>query len=144
MKKTTLRQNITEQDREWFIIDADGKTLGKIAVIITNSLRGKDRADFTPHSDMGAHVVVLNAEKVVLSGTKEEYKKYYSHSGYTGNLKVQRTKDLRAKKPRRILELAVSGMLPKNKLRKPQMRRLHLVIGSKNPHEAQKAQPLSI
>ncbi len=144
MKKTTLLQNMKEQDRPWFIIDAEGQTLGKISVAITNHLRGKNRVDFTPHSDMGAHIVVLNAEKVKLNGTKEEYKKYYSHSGYTGNLKVQRAKDVRRKKPRRILEQAISGMLPKNKLRKIQMRRLHLVIGSKNPHEAQLAQPLNI
>ena len=138
MKKTTQRQNVKAQDRQWFVIDAENQVLGKLAVDIANVLRGKHRVDYTPHVDGGDHVIVLNAEKIAVTGSKEERKAYYRHSGYLGNLKVAPLKDVRAKTPTRILEEAVSGMLPKNKLRKPQMRRLHLVVGTENPHAAQK------
>ena len=143
MKKTTLRQNVKAEDRQWFVIDAAGKTLGKVAVDAATILRGRQRVDYTPHVDGGDHVVILNVEKVRVSGNKEEQKKYYRHSGYLGHLKVEKLKDVRKKSPTRILEEAVKGMLPKNKLRKHQMRRLHLVIGSENPFAAQKPQPLS-
>ncbi len=142
MQKTTLRQNVKNADRKWFVVDAEGKTLGSLAVTIANVLRGKNRVDFTPHSDGGDHVIVLNAEKVVVSRNKEESKKYYRHSGFLGKLKVASLKEVREKSPKRMLEEAVSGMLPKTKLRKPQMRRLHLVVGSENPHAAQNPEPL--
>ena len=142
MIKTTLRQNIKPSDRKWFVVDAEEKTLGQLAVCIATILRGKHRLDYTPHVDGGDHVVVLNVEKVRVSGDKEAQKKYYSHSGYLGHLKVIALKDVRLKRPKRILEEAVSGMLPKNRLRKEQMRRMHLVIGSENPHAAQQPVPL--
>lgn len=144
MQKTTLRQNVQNEDRQWFEIDAEGKTLGELSTAIATILMGKHRVDFTPHADGGDHVVVLNCGKVRVSGNKEEGKLYYRHSGYLGNLKTEKLKDVRAKSPARILEEAVGGMLPKNKLRPHQMRRLHLVVGSENPHKAQQAQPLSI
>ncbi len=144
MKKTTLRQNVTNGDREWFVLDADGKTIGDIATVVADTLRGKNRPDYTPHVDGGAYVVILNAEKVVATGNKEKDKKYYRHSGYLGNLKTETLQMVREKSPTRILEAAVKGMLPKNKLRKPQMRRLFLIVGSDNPHEAQKATELII
>ncbi len=144
MKKTTLRQNITNSDRKWFVFDANGKTLGEIATGIANVLRGKNRVDFTPHVDGGDFVVVLNSEKVRVSGNKESDKKYYRHSGYLGHLKTENLKTVREKNPTRILEEAVKGMLPKNKLRKHQMRRLFLVVGENNPHEAQKPEKLSL
>jgi len=143
MQKTTLRQNVKDADRQWFVIDAEGKTLGQIATDIAVVLRGKHRVDFTPHADGGDHVIVLNADKVGVTGDKENRKLYYRHSGYLGNLKVQALGDVRSKTPERILEQAVSGMLPKNKLRKCYLRRLHLVVnGAENPHAAQKPQPL--
>jgi len=142
MQKTTLRQNVQSTDRQWFIVDAEGKTLGRLATDIATVLRGKHRVDYTPHVDGGDHVVVINAEKVAVTGRKEDDKMYYRHSGYIGNLKKATLKAVRARDPKRILEDAVSGMLPKNKLRKDQMRRLHLVVGSDNMHEAQKPQPL--
>jgi large subunit ribosomal protein L13 len=143
IQKTTLRQNVKEGDRSWFIIDAEGKTLGQIATDIAVVLRGKHRVDYTPHVDGGDHVVVLNADKVGVTGDKENRKLYYRHSGYLGNLKVQALGDVRSKTPERILEQAVGGMLPKTKLRKHQLRRLHLVTrGEENPHTAQKPQPL--
>jgi large subunit ribosomal protein L13 len=143
IQKTTLRQNVKDGDRKWFIIDAEGKTLGQIATDVAVVLRGKHRVDFTPHVDGGDHVIILNADKVGVTGDKENRKLYYRHSGYLGNLKVQALGDVRTKTPERILEQAVSGMLPKTKLRKPQLRRLHLVVGgAENPHSAQKPEPL--
>lgn len=142
MQKTTLRQNVTNTHRQWFVVDAAGENLGRLATRIATVLRGKHRVDFTPHVDGGDYVVVLNADKVVVSGSKEDDKMYYSHSGYLGHLKAVKLKDVRDRSPQRILEEAVGGMLPKTKLRKDQMRRLMLVMGSDNPHEAQKAKPL--
>lgn len=144
MKKTTLRQNVTNADRQWFVIDATGKTIGDVSTVAADRLRGKNRPDYTPHCDGGAYIVILNAEKVVATGNKENDKKYYRHSGYLGNLKTEALKDVREKTPTRILKEAVSGMLPKNKLRKHQMRRLFLIVGDQNPHEAQKAEELTI
>ena len=143
MKKTTLRQNVTNADRKWFVVDAEGKTLGQLSVAITNTLRGKNRVDFTPHVDGGDYVVVLNADKVGVTGNKEEDKKYYNHSGYIGNLKTQSLKEVREKNPFRIIEDAVSGMLPKTRMRKEQLKRLRLVrSGEENPYVAQKPEPL--
>lgn len=144
MKKTSLRQNVTNAHRKWFVIDAEGKTLGSLAVKIASTLRGKNRPDFTPHVDGGDYVVVLNADKVAVSGNKEEHKLYYRHSGYIGHLKVASLAEVRKKQPGRILQEAVSGMLPKTKLRKEQMKRLLLVMGNENPHAAQKPEPLTL
>ena len=144
MKKTTLRQNVTNGDRTWFTIDAEGKTLGSIAAKAATILRGKNRVDFTPHVDGGDYIVITNAEKVAVSGNKESGKKYYRHSGYLGNLKTELLKDVREKNPTRILEEAISGMLPKTKLRKDQLRRLFLVVGSENPYQAQKPEKIDL
>lgn len=142
--KTTLRQNVQNTDRKWFLVDAKDKTLGELAVALANVVRGKHKVTFTPHVDGGDYVVVLNAEKIRVTGNKEEDKKYYRHSGVLGNLKTESLKVVRSKDPRRILTNAVSGMLPKNRLRKLQLKRLILVIGDQNPHEAQKAEILNI
>jgi large subunit ribosomal protein L13 len=142
--KTTLRQNVQNTDRQWWIVDAEGKTLGQLAVAIADTLRGKRRVDFTPHVDGGDYVVVLNAEKVAVTGKKEEDKKYYRHSGVLGKLKTQSLSEVREKSPKRILEDAVGGMLPKTRLRTGQMKRLLLVIGDQNPHAAQQAKPLEL
>ena len=144
MKKTTLRQNVKNTDRKWFLVDAKDKTLGQLAVVIANTLRGKNKVTYTPHVDGGDYVVVLNVEKVRVTGNKEEDKKYYRHSGYLGHLKTESLKVVREKNPARILQDAVSGMLPKNRLRASQMKRLILVVGDKNPHEAQKPEILNI
>ncbi len=144
MKKTSLIQNVQNADRPWFIVDAAGKRLGTLAVDIANALRGKNLPSYTPHSDMGAYVIVINADKIEVSGHKEERKNYFRHSGYLGHLKVETLKTVRAKQPERILESAVSGMLPKNRLRKDQMRRLFLTIGEEHQYAAQKPQPLTL
>ncbi len=138
MKKTTLRQNVKNTDRKWYQIDAAGKNVGRISTKIALVLSGKARSDFTPHTDNGDYVVVLNAEKIVVSGNKEQDKMYYRHSRYLGNLKTISVSEMRAKHPTRILELAIKGMLPKNRHRKEQLKRLFLIVGDKNPHEAQK------
>ncbi|MCF7830388.1 50S ribosomal protein L13 [Candidatus Gracilibacteria bacterium] len=144
MKKTTLLQNVKNTDRKWWVVDANEKNLGRLAVKIADTLRGKNRPDFTPHSDGGDYVVVLNAEKIKVEGKKETDKLYIRHSRYLGNLKVQTLSEVRTKKPIRILQDAVSGMLPKNKLRAKQLKRLILILGDKNPHEAQKCVPLNL
>jgi len=144
MKKTTLRQNVTNTDRQWWIVDAEGKTLGQLAVKIADVLRGKNRPDFTPHVDGGDYVIVVNAEKVRVTGAKETDKMYHRHSGYIGNLKSQSLGVVREKHPTRILEKAVSGMLPKTRLRSSQMKRLILVVGSDHAHTAQQPKPLEI
>lgn len=143
-KKTTLRQNVTGSDRQWYIVDAKDKTLGKLAVTVAEVLRGRHRVDFTPHVDGGDFVVVINADQVKVTGAKEEDKKYYRHSGKIGHLKEQSLSEVREKNPTRIIESAVSGMLAKNKHRKEQLRRLMLVVGDKNPHEAQKPITLEV
>ncbi len=142
--KTTLRQNVQNTDRQWWIVDAEGKNLGQLSVAIANVLRGKTRPDFTPHVDGGDYVVVLNADKVAVSGNKEVDKKYYRHSGYLGHLNVQSLEVVRKKDPKRILQEAVSGMLPKNRLRAGQMKRLLLVVGNENPYQAQKPKTLEL
>ena len=142
MKKTTLRQNVKSTDRTWFVVDAEGKNLGILATKIANVIRGKNRVDFTPHVDGGDYVVVLNAEKINLSGNKESDKKYYRHSRYLGNLKTETVSEVRTKKPTKILADALSGMLPKTRHRKDQLKRLFLVVGNENPHQAQNPKPL--
>jgi len=127
--KTTLRQNVNAADRAWYVADAKGQNLGKLAVEIAKVLRGKHRVDFTPHVDGGDYIVVLNVADVTVTGNKEEDKKYYRHSGYFGNLKTESLKEVREKNPARILREAVSGMLPKTRHRKDQLRRLFLIDG---------------
>ncbi len=144
MQKTTLRQNVKNIDRQWFVIDADGQNLGQLAVVVANKLRGKNHVDFTPHVDGGDYVIILNAEKIAVTGRKEEQKKYYRHSGYLGKLKTEKLSEVREKNPTRICCDAVAGMIPKNKLRKDQLRRLFVVIGDKNPYEAQKSEIFKI
>jgi large subunit ribosomal protein L13 len=144
MKKTSLRQNVTNADRSWYLVDAENQPLGKLAVLISNVLRGKNRADHTPHVDGGDFVVVINADKIAVSGKKETQKMYYDHSGFMGSLKTQSLADVREKNPTRILRDAVTGMLPKNKLQAEQLKRLKLVAGEANPHIAQNPVTLTL
>jgi len=144
MKKTPLRQNVTNADRTWFVVDASEHILGKLSTTISDTLRGKRRVDYTPHVDGGDYVVVLNADKIKVSGNKEEDKTYHRHSRYLGQLKTESVKVVREKNPTRLLQGAVSGMLTKTRLRDAQMKRLFLVVGDKNPHEAQQCKPLEL
>ena len=135
--KTFVPQNPGE-NRRWVVVDADGKSVGRLAVTIANALRGKDRPTFTPHVDTGDFVIVVNAAKVRLTGRKEEQKTYMSYSGFRSGLKIQSAAQVRASHPERIIQHAVRGMLPKNKLAIQMMRRLKVYAGAEHPHAAQK------
>lgn len=128
--------------QKWFVVDAEGQTLGRLASQIAYVLRGKHKPTFTPHMNMGDYVVVVNADKVKLSGSKELTKPYYRHTGYFGGLKTTRAFELRAKHPERLIEFAVKGMLPHNKLGRELYRHLKVYSGAAHPHEGQKPEPL--
>ena len=130
--------------KEWFVVDAEGQTLGRLATQIARVLIGKHKPTFSPHMDVGDFVVVLNADKVTLTGRKSEAKEYIRHSRYPGGLKAVPFKELLARHPDRIIRAAVNGMLPKNKLRDVRMRKLKVYSGSEHPHQAQQPRPLSL
>jgi large subunit ribosomal protein L13 len=131
-------------DRNWYVIDASGQVLGKVAVAVADILSGKKKPTYTPFLDTGDHVVVVNAEQIVLTGTKEKGKVYRRHSGYLGGLKSSTASEVRQKHPERLVEEAVRGMLPKTKLGRAMFHKLKVYAGSKHPHQAQKPQPLSL
>lgn len=124
-------------NRSWRVYDAEGEILGRLATKIANALRGKDKAEFTPNQDCGDFVVVLNAEKVKLSGNKEDQKFYYRHSGYCGGFKQENVRNLRERRPEEILRRAVKGMLPHNRLSDKLITKLKIYTGPSHPHEAQ-------
>lgn len=131
-------------ERDWFLIDADGKTLGRLATEVARRLRGKHKAVYTPHVDTGDYIVVINAEKVKVTGNKAKDKMYYSHSGYMGGLKEINFEDLIQKAPERVIEAAVKGMLPKNPLGRAMYRKLKVYAGKEHKHTAQQPQVLEI
>ena len=131
-------------DRRWFVVDASGQVLGKVAVTVADLLSGKRKPIYTPFLDTGDHVVVINAEQIVLTGKKEEDKPYYHHSGYPGGIKTRKASDVRRDHPERIIEAAVKGMLPKTKLGRAMYHKLKVYAGPKHPHQAQKPEPLSL
>jgi large subunit ribosomal protein L13 len=135
MKTQSFKKEETQHN--WVIVDASDKVLGRLASKIADKLRGKDKPIFTPHVDCGDFVVVVNAEKIKVTGNKFEDKKYYTHSLYPGGLKTKTFKDMNATKPEKIIELAVKGMLPKNKLSNQIIKKLKIYAGSEHPHEAQ-------
>jgi large subunit ribosomal protein L13 len=141
--KTTLAKK-EELERNWFVVDASEKILGRMAVKIANVLRGRHKPIYTPHVDAGDFVVVVNAEKVALSGNKEEQKQYMFYSGYVGNEKYRSVADFRAKRPTFIIENAVKGMMPKNRLARQMLKKLKIYAGPDHPHEAQNPQPLEM
>ncbi len=126
--------------REWFVIDATDKVLGRVATEIATRLRGKHKAEYTPHVDTGDHIVVINAEKIAVTGNKEEGKIYYRHTGFPGGIKNVNVRQLRERAPTRILENAVRGMMPKNPLGRAMLLKLHIYAGSEHKHEAQQPQ----
>jgi large subunit ribosomal protein L13 len=130
-----------ELQRNWWLIDADGQTLGRLASTIASILRGKHRADFTPHIDTGDFVVVVNAEKIHVTGKKAQQKKYYRNTGYPGGLRITTYEEMLEKHPDRILEYAVKGMLPKNTLGHNQLLKLKIYAGPEHPHAAQQPKP---
>ena len=132
-----LNRTVDEQSRKWHIIDADGAVLGKVATKAADVLRGKNKPTFTPHLDTGDFVVVINAEKVVLTGKKETEKMMTSYSGFRGGLKKFSPADVRAKHPERLLEKAVKGMIPRNRLGRQIFKKLKVYAGPDHPHKAQ-------
>ncbi len=128
--------------RSWFVIDASNVPLGRLASEIAQTLRGKNKPTFAPHFDGGDFVIVVNAEKVHVSGDKENQKIYYRHSGYPGGLRAETLSSVREKRPERLIESAVRGMLPKNRLGRQMFRKLKVYAGEAHPHEAQMPQPL--
>lgn len=136
----TFSAKPAEVKREWFVIDATDKVLGRVATEIATRLRGKHKPEFTPHVDTGDHIVVINAEKIAVTGNKEEGKIYYRHTGFPGGLKDVNVRQLRERSPTRILENAVKGMMPKNSLGRAMLKKLHIYAGTEHKHEAQQPQ----
>lgn len=131
-------------ERKWFIVDATGHTLGRLASEVANVLRGKNKPVFTPHVDTGDYVIIINAEKIKVTGKKLDQKIYYNHSDYVGGMKETTLKDMLAKKPTYVVEHAVKGMLPKGPLGRQMMSKLHVYAGENHGHEAQKPEVLEI
>ncbi len=142
--KTIFPKQQSANERTWYVVDAEGQTLGRLATLIATTLSGKNRIDYSPHVDNGDYVVVLNADKIATTGTKESKKLYRRHSGYLGGLKEVPLATVREKKPTTMLYNAVSGMLPKNRLRKDMMLRLKLQTGDTHPYDAQQPKPLTL
>ncbi|MCC3160880.1 MAG: 50S ribosomal protein L13 [Mollicutes bacterium PWAP] len=143
MRQTTMIKH-KEVEKNWFIVDAEGIIVGKLAAKVASVLRGKHKPTFTPHVDMGDNVVIINAEKAVLTANKEENKLYYSHSGYPGGLKTRNAATLRKKNPTAIVEKAIYGMLPHNKLGDKQRRNLFVYAGEDHKQQAQKLEKLEV
>ncbi|MDX9874865.1 MAG: 50S ribosomal protein L13 [Spongiibacteraceae bacterium] len=133
-----------EVKRDWYVVDATGKTLGRLAAEIAHRLRGKHKPEYTPHVDTGDYIVVVNAEKVAVTGKKQSDKIYYSHSGFPGGLKEISFEKLIDKAPERAIQFAVEGMLPHNPLGRAMFKKLKVYAGAEHPHAAQQPQPLNI
>lgn len=140
----TFSAKPAEVKRDWLLVDADGKTLGRLASEIARRLRGKHKPEYTPHVDTGDYIVVVNAEKVRVTGNKAKDKMYYKHTGYIGNLKSTNFSKLIQEHPERVLELAVKGMLPKNPLGRAMIKKMKVFAGSEHTHQAQQPQALEI
>ena len=135
---STFMAKASEVERKWYVVDAEGKSLGRVAAVVADLLRGKNEPIFTPHVDCGSHVIVVNADKVVLTGNKLEQKYYYRHTGYIGGLKAVKYKTLMATKPELAMELAVKGMVPDTTIGRKALTRLRVYSGTEHKHEAQK------
>ena len=144
MKKYTYNAKASDNQDKWLLVDAEGKILGRLASQIAARLRGKCNPLYTPHVDMGDSVVVINAEKIVMTGRKLDQKNYYRHSGYTGGLKTITAKKLLEKRPEDVIRFAVKGMLPKNSLGRKLIKKLKVYAGASHPHEAQQPEVLAI
>ncbi|TAL65115.1 MAG: 50S ribosomal protein L13 [Legionella sp.] len=133
-----------EVKRDWFVVDASDKVLGRVATEVARRLRGKHKAEYTPHVDTGDYIVVINADKVRVTGNKFENKIYYHHTGYPGGIKEESFAKMQGRKPTKIIELAVKGMLPKNPLGREMYRKMKVYAGSEHPHTAQQPKQLEI
>lgn len=142
--KTTVSVTSENANRVWWIVDLEGKTLGRAASRIANVLRGKHKPTYTPHNDTGDFVVVINAEKVVLTGRKLQQKIYYRHSGYVGGMRSITAEKQLEKHPERVFEHAIRGMIPHNPLGRRMLRKLKIYVGPEHPHHAQQPKPLDL
>ena len=133
-----------EVTREWYLVDAEGKTLGRLATQIADTLRGKRKPQFTPHVDTGDFVIVVNAEKIQVTGNKLDQKRYYRHSGYPGGIRSRTLREQLDRRPTEVLRVAVKGMLPKNRLARQQITKLKIYAGPEHPHEAQNPRELEL
>jgi large subunit ribosomal protein L13 len=140
----TYQAKKEELDRKWYLVNAEGKVLGRLSTELVKVLKGKNKPTYTPHMDTGDFVVVVNAGKVTLTGKKMKDKIYYHHTGYPGGIKEMNAEKLLAKKPTEMIRMAVKGMLPKNSLGRQMLRKLKIYPGPNHPHEAQKPVPLEI
>lgn len=140
----TFSAKPAEVKRDWYVIDADGKTLGRLSTEIARRLRGKHKAEYTPHVDTGDYIIVINAEKVRVTGNKEQDKIYYKHTGFIGNMKSVSLGKLRASHPERIIQTAVKGMLPRNPLGRAMFKKLKVYAGGEHNHQAQQPKLLEI
>ena len=139
----TFMPNPSTIDRKWYVVDATGYTLGRLASEVAKILRGKNKPIYTPHADMGDYVIITNAEKIKVTGKKLDQKIYYHHSDYVGGMKETTLKEMLAKKPEKVLELAVKGMLPKGPLGRTMYKKLFVYAGPEHKHEAQKPETLT-
>ena len=140
----TYVANSLDRERNWLLVDAEGQTLGRLATQIADALRGKRKPVYTPHVDTGDFVVVVNAEKISVTGQKRNEKMYYRHSGYPGGLKSRTLNDMLERRPEEVIRLAVKGMLPKNRLARKQLTKLKVYAGPEHPHAAQQPKPLEL
>lgn len=140
--RTTFMANSGNITRKWYVVDAEGKTLGRLAAGVAEILRGKNKVTFTPHVDTGDYVIVINADKVVLTGKKEQTKGYFHYTGYVGGDRYMKAGDALQQKPVWVVEHAIRGMLPKNKLGDQMFRKLHVYAGAEHPHAAQQPEEI--
>jgi large subunit ribosomal protein L13 len=134
----------SDRQRNWLLVDANGQTLGRLATQVADALRGKRKPEYTPHIDTGDFVVVVNAEKISVTGNKRQAKRYYRHSGYPGGLRFRTLEQMLDRRPEEVIRHAVKGMLPRNRLGRKQLTKLKIYAGPEHPHAAQKPQPMEI
>jgi len=134
----------SDRERSWLVVDATGQTLGRLATRIADALRGKTKPEYTPHIDTGDFVVVVNAEKISVTGNKRADKKYYRHSGYPGGIKERSLQEMLDRRPEEVIRIAVKGMMPRNRLARKQLTKLKVYAGPDHPHTAQKPTPMEI
>ena len=144
MPTKTYNAKPGEIERGWYVVDANGETLGRLATRIADALRGKRKPTYTPHVDTGDFVIVVNAEKIAVTGNKRQDKRYYRHSGYPGGLKSRSLNDMLERRPEEVIRLAVKGMLPRNRLARKQLTKLKVYAGPEHPHAAQQPQAMEI
>jgi len=144
MSTKTYNAKPGEVARDWYVVDAEGQTLGRLATQIADTLRGKNKPQYTPHVDTGDFVIVVNAEKILVTGNKLDQKRYYRHSGYPGGIRSRTLREQLERRPTEVIRTAVKGMLPKNRLAARQLTKLKVYAGPDHPHEAQAPKPLPL